>query len=367
MKRGREDNEDRGKARGDWVGGRGRGGDAGGGRGRGGDSRRDRPHDAGQYQPEQRVRNDQWAERLHPRQMKGEGCGFTVTIAVPGSIVRNAPTRELRSVIIGQIARAAVIHEVDEIVIFVDSAAEAAAPDPDKTPSVFCCRILQYLECPSYLRRNLFPHHPDLSSVGLLPTLDTPHHMRQSDESLYREGATTSTVPKTEGGVMVHVGLGAEVFLPRPIKPGVRVTVKFDDEQNCAAVKPTEPREKHGIYWGYSTRLAKTLSEVFSGCPYPGGYDFLVGNGMDKAPPLSDGTLKKKFKHLLVVFGGSHGGIEACVEADETLSTKGRDAATLFDLWVNLSYTQGCKQVRTEEAVFVGLSKLSPLIQKAQK
>jgi len=365
MKRGRENGQDlssRGTGRGEQ--GRGRGGD----QRRGGVTRGDKPHE--QYLPEQKLRNDQWAEQLHPRHLvKGEGCGYTITLAVPGSIVRNAPTRELKSVIIGQIARAAVIHEVDEIVIFVDSAAEASSPDPDKTPSVFCCRLLQYLECPSYLRRNLFPHHPDLSSVGLLPTLDTPHHMRQSDESLYREGATTSTVPKSEGGVMVHVGLGVEVFLPRPIKPGVRVTVKFDDEQNCFAVKPTEPREKHGIYWGYSTRLAKTLSEVFSGSPYPGGYDFLIGNGMDKASPLSgDATaLKKKFKHLLVVFGGSHGGIEACVEADETLSTKGRDAANLFDLWVNLSPTHGCKQVRTEEAVFIGLSKLAPLIQKAQK
>jgi methyltransferase len=318
------------------------------------------------FSPEQKQRNDQWADRLTPRQVvKGTGCAYTVTLAVPGSLVRLAPTRELKTSIVGQIARAAVIHEVDEIVVFVDSAAEAAAPDPDKTPSVFCCRILQYLECPSYLRRNLFPHHPDLSSVGLLPTLDTPHHMRMSDNSMYREGATTSTV---EGGCMVNAGLSTEIFLPRPIKPGVRVTVKFDEEQRAVAVKPTEPREKYGLYWGYTVRLAKTFADVFSGSPYPGGYDFLVGNGMDKAPSISSETtaLKKNFKHLLVVFG-SHGGIESCVEADETLSIKGRDTATLFDLWVNLSPSNGCKQVRTEEALMIGLSRLTPLIQRAQK
>jgi len=276
---------------------------------------------------------------------------------------------------VGQIARAAVLHEVDEIVVFVDSAAEASAPDPDRTPSIFFCRILQYLDCPQYLRKDLFPFHTDLSNVGLLPPLDTPHHMRAEDVSHYREGVVVGD-KLTPDGCFANVGLPSEAFLPKPLKPGVRVTVKMDagpDEGRGGGrrtfsgipVRPTEPRELHGLYWGYQTRLAKSLSEVFSACPYPGGYDLMIGNSEKGAllenANASSPVIKKKFMHMLLVFGGQNG-IEGCVDADERLTTKGKDADTLFDQFLNLCPATGCKQVRTEEAVLVGLAKLKPLI-----
>lgn len=34
------------------------------------------------------------------------------------------------------------------------------------------------------------------------------------------------------------------------------------------AVAPSEPREKAGLYWGYSVRLAQSISEVFTQSPY---------------------------------------------------------------------------------------------------
>ena len=40
----------------------------------------------------------------------------TLSIAIPGSIVSNAQTQELRTHLVGQIARAAAIYHVDEIV-----------------------------------------------------------------------------------------------------------------------------------------------------------------------------------------------------------------------------------------------------------
>ncbi len=41
----------------------------------------------------------------------------TVTLAIPGSILRGAQTRELRSYLVAQIACAAAIHEIDEITL----------------------------------------------------------------------------------------------------------------------------------------------------------------------------------------------------------------------------------------------------------
>lgn len=55
-----------------------------------------------------------------------------------------------------------------------------------------CCiqlaRILQYLECPQYLRKYFFPIHKDLQYAGLLNPLDAPHHLRQNDEFAFRYG-----------------------------------------------------------------------------------------------------------------------------------------------------------------------------------
>ena len=55
-----------------------------------------------------------------------------------------------------------------------------------------CCiqlaRILQYLECPQYLRKYFFPIHRDLQYAGLLNPLDAPHHLRQNDEFAFRYG-----------------------------------------------------------------------------------------------------------------------------------------------------------------------------------
>lgn len=60
--------------------------------------------------------------------------------------------------------------------------------DPEKGPSVFIVKLLQYLEAPSYLRKDMFPVNYHLKYAGLLPPLDMPHHMRKDDVSLYREG-----------------------------------------------------------------------------------------------------------------------------------------------------------------------------------
>ena len=44
-----------------------------------------------------------------------------VAIAIPGSILANAQSAELRSYLAGQIARAACVFCVDEIVVFDES------------------------------------------------------------------------------------------------------------------------------------------------------------------------------------------------------------------------------------------------------
>ena len=193
----------------------------------------------------------------------------TLSIAIPGSIVSNAQTTELRTYLVGQIARACTIYHVDEIIVFDDnlsrplkvrsgyqrggfrgrdkgdrnfnrdrsgdgdrdgknekSDSKEAAPNqnhdedkeetmkelkPSTDPHTFMANILQYCECPQYLRRHFFPMHPDLQFAGLLNPLDAPHHVRVLDRCLFRDGVVTEKKGKisdgNEAGSLVDCGI----------------------------------------------------------------------------------------------------------------------------------------------------------------
>ncbi len=90
-------------------------------------------------------------------------------------MLNNAQTAELRTYLAGQIARAAAIFSVDEIVVFDDVSGQQDSEDSEQL-----ARILQYLECPQYLRKHFFPLHKDLQYAGVLNPTDMPHHLRQA-------------------------------------------------------------------------------------------------------------------------------------------------------------------------------------------
>lgn len=144
---------------------------------------------------------------------------------------------------VGQIARAATIYHVDEIIVFDDKlgvrsnnhrpgwkkpgehkkphdkdegnekkedetehAEEGHVKRPRSTPEEFMARLLQYCECPQYLRRHFFPMHPDLQFAGLLAPVDAPHHVRAEDHSPYREGVILPKLSK-DGTSLVNCGI----------------------------------------------------------------------------------------------------------------------------------------------------------------
>lgn len=120
----------------------------------------------------------------------------TISIAVPGSILENAQSAELRTYLAGQIARAACVFCVDEVIVYDDigdklDTKKSKLDDADgvkvaRRSCVQLARILQYLECPQYLRKHFFPLHKDLEFAGLLNPLDAPHHLRSSNSFKFR-------------------------------------------------------------------------------------------------------------------------------------------------------------------------------------
>ena len=352
----------------------------------------------------------------HPPKLKlNSGQYPTVSIAVPGSVVSNAQTRELQTQLAGQIARAAVVFRVDEVVVFDDGLGSTLktlsnykrgprrkegeeqtgdqghdrkdeSMQPSTDPHSFLARILQYCECPQYLRRKFFPMHPDLQFAGLLPPLDAPHHLRRGDVASFREGVVLDKDGGDDGS-FVECGVPHQlVQIDRFLTPGIRCTVQLDPKSYASSkrgsmkgivVSPTTPRDKDGIYWGYTTRMASSIKAIFDECPYEGGYDLKVGTSErgDVSIDNPKFSLRKKqstnspngdddrFSHLIVVFGGV-AGIEESVDADETMPLSGEDSKKMFDIWVNIAPYQGSRTIRTEEAVFITLSRLSPYIAK---
>jgi methyltransferase len=296
----------------------------------------------------------------------------------------SAVTHDQKTALAGQIARACAVFCVDEIVVFDDG--QARTTDPEEggytafaDPNFFLFHILSYLETPPHLRKALFPMHPDLRTAGALPSLDMPHHLRSDESSLYREGVTTRKPHREDGqsGTMVECGLQRQVFLPVDLEANVRVTVKLPAPSGNGdtsliegeAVAPDYPREEAGYYWGYTVRQASSLSNVFTECPFDGGYDTSIGTS-ERGLPVASITdresgqiLEPSWDHLLVTFGGV-AGLETAVTNDpELLSAGVKEPAELFDFWINLVPGQGSRTIRTEEAVWVGLSSLRSLVE----
>ncbi|XP_026755355.2 putative methyltransferase C9orf114 [Galleria mellonella] len=295
----------------------------------------------------------------------------TISIAVPGSILENAQSAELRTYLAGQIARAACVFCVDEVIVYDDigdkfDTKKSKLEDVDgvkvaRKSCVQLARILQYLECPQYLRKHFFPLHKDLEFAGLLNPLDAPHHLRLSNDFKFREGITMNKKVKPGRGSQVNVGLHQDVSTDKLLNPGIRVTVRMlpisDGSKKIKGkiVSLTTPRAETGVYWGYTVRIANSLGQVFTQSLYKDGYDLTIGTS-DKGTNIDDLPSKElRYNHALVVFGGLHG-IEAALESDEQLQVD--EAHLLFNHYVNVLPNQGSRTIRTEEAILVALSGL---------
>ena len=166
---------------------------------------------------------------------------------------------------------------------------------------------------------------------------------------------------------------GYHTRIDRKLTPGIRCTVQIDPSAYGRAsqikgvvVSPSAPREDDGTYWGFTTRMASSISAVFEECPFSDdGYDLKIGTSERGNKSIEDKSFGlPKFRHSLLVFGGV-AGIEECVDADESMKIPGSSSSKLFDLWLNTCPFQGSRTIRTEEAVMISLAKVSPFLVKS--
>ncbi len=153
------------------------------------------------------------------------GRHYTLSMAVPGSIIDNTQNLELATFVAGQIARTAAIFNVDEVVVVDDT--PQRKDGTIGSGAAFLARVVQFMETPQYLRKALVAMHPDLRLAGLLPPLDAPHHLRQTEWKPYREGVVQKRVPGQ--GSFVDIGLDRTAFVRQQVAPGTRVTLRVGE------------------------------------------------------------------------------------------------------------------------------------------
>lgn len=337
----------------------------------------------------------------------------TVSIAVPSSILSNAQSPELRMYLAGQVARAAAIYRVDEVIVFTEHASahnpRSTAKPPDLTR--FLSAVLSYLDTPQYLRKHLFPMSADLRLVGLLNPLALPSHVPRSEHPAMRQGVFVS--PRGDADRRstryVDVGLDRLVEVNVAVPPRTRCIVDLSlsgagpdydrahgkylfgtiSASAPSAAPASNPGNVPGAgYQGFAVRSASCLSKVFSGSAVaPKGYDLTVGTS-EKGTPISNSGRPSlsfalpEFSHLLVIFGGVHG-LERSVIGDDALAdlgiitseeaaaahpddegkvAVGSNVGDLFDFYLNTCPQQGSRTIRTEEAILLSLAALQPFI-----
>ncbi|KIH52093.1 hypothetical protein ANCDUO_17810 [Ancylostoma duodenale] len=197
------------------------------------------------------------------QQLNGEGRNYSISFAIPGSFLNNGQSAELRTYMAGQIARAATLFCVDYVIVYDETCkmtqenvaaywsgkwrGDVAPSDSNFEACFHLARILEYVECPQYLRKYLFPFQKAL-----------------------KEGVILDKPTKADRGMLCDVGLEKELELEDKIQipPATRVTVEITNlgtESKRYRGKLSNARKvraKTGKYWGYSVQLATSLKEV---------------------------------------------------------------------------------------------------------
>ena len=269
-----------------------------------------------------------------------------ISIAVPSSMVSEIGHLREKTIVLGQLGRAAGIYRVDEIIIYRDKEDE----------SILMKYVLGYLETPQYLRKHLFDHREELKYAGMLPPLRTPHHttsyaLDDIKEGEYRDGVV---IKHTEDGYLVDIGVNAPLGI-RGKQPelGARITTQVMEMGPLPRGRQVK-KLRLDEYWGYDLRGSKgRLSDLV----HSPEWDLTIatsklGENFGEVAEAIEDRWDEAYK-TLIVFGSHKHGIRQIMER------QGRRMEEAFDFIVNTVPNQGTETVRTEEAVQATLALLN--------
>jgi predicted SPOUT superfamily RNA methylase MTH1 len=276
-----------------------------------------------------------------------------VSLLIPSSYTEESPDPRIKTYKVGQIARAAAIFRVDEIVIY-------RTKGHDDTR--FISTVLRYAETPQYLRKALFPVQDALRFAGVIPPLRIPSHT-VTNESEYREGIVTSV--GSDRSVWVDVGIDSPVSLEIPpgnlqmpgraLKKGERISVRICSRSKSGKGPKVQIVNKKDIpsYWGYEVRAKSSLHDALTEADGLRIATSAKGKALDLNLLSEIGENIKQRDKVSVAFGSPSKGL------DVILLDEGHKLEDHSSYVVNAVPGQGASTVRTEEAVLITLGLLN--------
>jgi len=270
-------------------------------------------------------------------------------IAIPASIISDTPHLREKTSKIGLIARAAAIFRVNKIIVYPDSTRENQLRDLK-----FIAKILNYIETPQYLRKNLFKIESDLQYAGILPPLRAPHHPtsgknRDLKVGEYREGIILN---QTKEGLIVDIGVQSTALLrERQFSVGERLTVQVIKNDNNRVEIQAVNRDDVSTYWGFQVIVE---DQTFGHMLQTQLFDLVISTARiaDNFVDVSDKIAKRwsKAEKVLIAFGAPSRGLH------EIVKEEGLSLEAVSDFIVNTVPKQGTATVRTEEALLISLA-----------
>lgn len=231
------------------------------------------------------------------------------SICISTDIITNCINLEQITNVIYQIAKAATMFNVGEIVV-LDSKKnkEEIVKENKLSDSMLIASLLQYFVTPPYLVKSIFKNKYEkyFKIANKLPRLSVLPFMRylKQDNGRYREGlAIRMEKPNTNNNNQkkgkefkqtkyINIGKGETLELKSQLVPvNVRVTVDTIEK------KVVSPEEAYGDFtgakasYGYHVRVSKTFGDIFTECGFTGGYSQALW--INTGDYYYDGTLKK--------------------------------------------------------------------------
>lgn len=208
------------------------------------------------------------------------------SLCIPTALLKHCKNLEQATYSVYQIAKAAVMFNVGEIVVLDLNDTEQKSGNKKLSDSMLIASLLQYFITPPYLVNTVFKsqYRAYFREAAKLPRLPSLPYMRylHEDEGRYREGlAIRMTKPGAQGKKSkefkqtkyVNIGKDQVLELKSQLVPtNVRVTV------DTVEGKVVSPEEAYGDYvgakasYGYHVRIAKNFGSIFLESSYADGY-----------------------------------------------------------------------------------------------
>jgi methyltransferase len=267
-------------------------------------------------------------------------AGKRLAIAMPDTVLEERDSLRDKTTKLGQIARACSIYGVDRIEVFKD--------EKGRGQPALIKKVLEYLETPPYLRKRLYSLDESLKFAGLLPPLKIPSHKPKVPFENLAVGEFREGVANQDG--TVDIGLDRNPRLGAKLLPNRRVTVRV-----VSISPPTvelASRDRADEYWGYVVEI-KDAKDVLVARPFEvtistSRFGTSLRAQLDKLT-----SAIREAGSVKLVFGSPRRGL---------FELFGPDLVKKSGFVVNLFAGQEVETVRSEEAIFAGLSLVNFLV-----